>query len=125
MRIQNLTIGLATTAVAVFTISCSQPAEKDAGSGLPEEVAAAVEETAEKVAEAAEAVPEGFEAIESSLVKGAKYDAASETLDIVLNGGKSYQYTGVSQKVYDDFMSADSKGSFYTANIKGKFGAAE
>ena len=125
MRIQNLTLGLATTALAVFTISCSQPAEPGPTSEIEQEAAALSQEAAEQAAEAADVIPEGFEAIASSLVKGAKYDAASETLDIVLTGGKTYQYTGVAQKVYDDFMSAESKGSFYTANIKGKFGAAE
>ncbi len=44
---------------------------------------------------------------------------------LLFNNGNARVIIGSSQKVYDDFMSADSKGSFYTANIKGKFGATE
>ena len=37
------------------------------------------------------------------------------------NSSDTYVYKDVPQTVYDNFMAAESKGSFYVKNIKGKF----
>jgi hypothetical protein len=60
--------------------------------------------------------------VESSLIAKAGYDAASQTLAIqFVNSSDTYTYQGVPQSVYDGFLAADSKGSFYVKNIKGQY----
>ena len=37
--------------------------------------------------------------------------------------GGTYEYSGVSQEVYDALMKAESKGTYLSENIRGKFEA--
>ena len=63
-----------------------------------------------------------MKAVESSLIAQVGYDPATKDLAIQMhNSSDTYVYKDVPQTVYDNFMAAESKGSFYVKNIKGKF----
>jgi len=50
------------------------------------------------------------------------YDPASQELTVVFrDGGETYTYSGIPAVLFEDMRSAESVGSFYHANIKGKF----
>lgn len=46
------------------------------------------------------------------------YDPESQTLEIEFNKGGVYQYFGVPEHEYEALMGADSKGKYFSANIK-------
>lgn len=71
---------------------------------------------------AAAAEQAGLEKVDSSLIDSAGYDAASKTLTVVFATTKeTYVYKNVPQKVYDAMMKAESKGAYFTKNIKNKY----
>lgn len=60
--------------------------------------------------------------VESSLIAQAGYNADAQTLVIQLvNSSDLYTYHGVPQSVYDGFLAAESKGSYFVQNIKGQY----
>jgi hypothetical protein len=59
--------------------------------------------------------------IDSSNIKAAGFDQMTFTLFVQFKGGKIYSYGEVESRVYDDFMAAPSKGSFFKSNISGKY----
>jgi hypothetical protein len=61
-----------------------------------------------------------LDVVGSSNVTGVGYDAATRTLDVRFTTGV-YRFAGVPPQVFDDFMAAESKGSFFAKSIRGKF----
>ncbi len=62
------------------------------------------------------------QAVESSLLKSVAYDAASSTLTVVMvEGNETYEFKNVPSSVYEELMAAESKGSYFVKNIKGKY----
>lgn len=62
---------------------------------------------------------EGYVSISnSSLIAGLNYHAADQVLEVTLNSGATYTYSGISKDTYEAFKAADSKGSFYNNYIK-------
>ena len=60
--------------------------------------------------------------VESSLIKEVGYDAATQVLTITfVDQEGTYEYQKVPESVYKELMAAESKGSFFAKNIKGKF----
>ncbi len=57
----------------------------------------------------------------SSNIAAVGYDAPSETLEIEFPNGSVYKYFNVPTVVYEQFVSAASKGQFFLANIKSAF----
>lgn len=55
--------------------------------------------------------------VDSSMMSHIGYDPASKTLTILFQSGKRYEYDGVEQQVFDDFLTADSKGSYFRGMI--------
>lgn len=55
--------------------------------------------------------------VSSDSIRSVGYDADSQTLEIEFNHGGVYQYSGVSQSVYDEMMAAESKGKYFHSNI--------
>jgi len=49
------------------------------------------------------------------------YDSATQTLEIAFTSGAVYDYSGVPQSLYDEFIKADSLGSFVATRIRGEF----
>lgn len=60
--------------------------------------------------------------VASSNIASVGYDPESETLEIKFNGSGIYSYEKVPASVYDALMAAESKGSYFAKNIKGKYG---
>jgi hypothetical protein len=57
----------------------------------------------------------------SSNIAAIKYDDESETLSVRFKDGDEYEYFDVPSGLYDDFMSASSKGRFFHQNIKDNY----
>lgn len=51
----------------------------------------------------------------------AKIGYEKGNLLVEIKGGNQYRYDEVPESVYQSFMSAPSKGKFFSANIKGKY----
>lgn len=50
--------------------------------------------------------------VESSMIQAFGYDPEQETLLVIFNSGKTYQYSEVPQETYDELLEAGSKGSY-------------
>lgn len=59
--------------------------------------------------------------VTSKNIQSIGYDADSHTLEVEFNSGGVYQYSSVPQEVYEGFIGADSKGRYFSANIKGVY----
>jgi len=57
----------------------------------------------------------------SSNIRSVGYDSASRTLEVEFHSGGIYQYSGVPEAIYQDFMRAASKGSYFHDHIKGRY----
>lgn len=58
------------------------------------------------------------ESVRSSNLKSVGYDDTNQILEIEFHHGGVYRYFGVFENVYDELMSANSKGSYFSSNIK-------
>ena len=56
--------------------------------------------------------------VTSSTIQAVAYDDTSGVLHVAFHGGATYEYAGVSPAVFQQFMQARSKGSFFDASIK-------
>ena len=61
------------------------------------------------------------QSVQSSNVSSIGYEVASGTLEVEFQNGTIYQYYGVPQNIYDQFMQAPSKGQFLNAYIKNAY----
>lgn len=59
--------------------------------------------------------------VESSNIQDAGYDADSGVLEVTFKNGRRYRYVGVSSTLYENFMNAPSKGSFFAREIRPNF----
>lgn len=59
--------------------------------------------------------------VQSSNVASVGYDEASGTLEVEFVKGHIYQYFGVPQNIFDQFMEAPSKGVFLNTYIKNAY----
>jgi hypothetical protein len=50
--------------------------------------------------------------VESSMIQAYGYDESRETLMIIFNSGKAYEYSEVPKAVYEELRASDSKGSY-------------
>jgi hypothetical protein len=49
------------------------------------------------------------------------YEPKRDMLQVEFIEGKIYQYDAVPEKVYQDFLGADSYGRFFESNIKNRY----
>lgn len=56
--------------------------------------------------------------VDSSVIRATGY---AYVLEIEFQGGRVYQYFDVPQDVYQGFLTSDSKGKYFNAQIRGKF----
>ncbi|ALG69308.1 KTSC domain-containing protein [Beggiatoa leptomitoformis] len=56
--------------------------------------------------------------ISSSAILAISYDATTEILEVEFHDGTVYEYHKVSKGIYDDFMRASSKGTFFNDRIR-------
>ena len=57
--------------------------------------------------------------VTSSNIASAGY--TNDTLEVEFRGGKVYRYLGVSEDIFKNFMTAESKGKFFYSEIRGKY----
>lgn len=60
-------------------------------------------------------------AVTSSNIQSVGYDPATETLEVEFIHGGIYHYTGVQSGELEGLMSAESHGTYFNANIKGRY----
>ena len=59
--------------------------------------------------------------VSSSNIRSIGYDAEAQVLEIEFISSGVYQYSDVPEQVHERLMSARSKGSFFSANIRDRF----
>jgi hypothetical protein len=59
--------------------------------------------------------------VRSSNIRSVGYDPVSQTLEVEFHSGSIYQYSGVPETIYQGFMCAASKGSYFHAHVKGRY----
>ena len=59
--------------------------------------------------------------VSSSNIASIGYDQESSTLEVEFNNGAIYQYFDIGENLYNQLMSAGSKGGFLASNIKGSY----
>jgi hypothetical protein len=59
--------------------------------------------------------------VASSNVRSVGYDPQATTLEVEFVDGAIYQYYGVPQNMYEQMMSAPSKGQFLNTYIKNQY----
>ena len=57
----------------------------------------------------------------SGNLKAVGYDAATQTLDVQFASSRVYRYSGVPAKVHEELIGAESIGSHFARNVRGKF----
>jgi hypothetical protein len=56
----------------------------------------------------------------SSLIKHTEYNPDDKQLSVTFQNGKDYLYYDVTEEDYQSFCSAESQGSYFGKNIRGK-----
>lgn len=64
-----------------------------------------------------------LENVNSSMLEQVTYDNETKRLVVVFKNSKEYFYDNVPTEVWKQFQESESKGKFYTQNIKGKYPA--
>jgi hypothetical protein len=59
--------------------------------------------------------------VRSSNIRSLGYDPSSRTLEVEFHSGGLYQYSGVPGAIYQGFMRAASKGSYFHDHIRGRY----
>ena len=57
--------------------------------------------------------------VQSSTISEINYDG--KLLTVTFNNGSEYVYEGVSEKIYEDFSKAESKGKYFHENINHRY----
>lgn len=65
------------------------------------------------------------EKVESSVIASVGYDKERRDLMVEFKSGEIYMYQGVPPIVYEKFLEAESKGSFFNSNVKSIFMSAK
>ena len=60
--------------------------------------------------------------VKSSNVKSVGYDTESKKLRVEFSNGTMYEYTDVAPHVHAEMLSAESAGSYFAKNVRGKYG---
>jgi hypothetical protein len=60
-------------------------------------------------------------AVGSSAITDLAYDRQQEILAVRFRDSSVYQYSAVPLRVYQDFLRADSKGTYFNLNIRNHF----
>lgn len=61
------------------------------------------------------------QSVESSNLASVGYDEERQILEVQFKHGGVYQYFDVTKDVYDELMSADSHGKYFSANIRNDY----
>jgi hypothetical protein len=63
--------------------------------------------------------------VSSSNLHSVRYDPDKAELFVQFKNGKIYRYSGVSAAEHADLMEADSAGSHFASNIRGRYDGVE
>jgi len=58
----------------------------------------------------------------STVIRTFTYDGQHQTLVITFQSGRVYRYEKVPEKIYRDMKAAFSKGEFFNAHIRDRYG---
>jgi hypothetical protein len=61
-------------------------------------------------------------AVNSTLLAGVGYDAGELLLQLEFRDGAIYRYFAVPAAIHQSLLAADSKGSYFNREIRGRFG---
>lgn len=73
---------------------------------------------------AAQGQPAGLppmQPVQSTTIAQHGYDPASQQMYMQFKNGNIYRYSGVPQKVFDQYAQSESQGSFHASQIKGRY----
>jgi hypothetical protein len=59
-----------------------------------------------------------FTKVESSMIDEVAYQSGSELLFVRFKNGSLYSYEDVPKHLFDELLNSESKGKFFTNNIK-------
>lgn len=59
--------------------------------------------------------------VSSSNLAEVGYDQPTQTLEVCFKSGRTYQYFGVPERVYEGLRSAGSPGGFLNSEVKGRY----
>lgn len=59
--------------------------------------------------------------LQSTSLNAATYQDQSAFLELEFRGGVRYRYRGVPEKVYQELLSAESKGRYFNQHIRNRF----
>lgn len=59
-----------------------------------------------------------LETVESSAIHAIGYDPDLQVLEVIFNSGRIYQFTDVPREEYDALRRAESKGRYFSENIR-------
>lgn len=59
--------------------------------------------------------------VQSTTLASAGHDARAAVLELQFRNGAVYQYFHVPRRVYQDLLWAQSKGSYFNQNIRGRY----
>ncbi len=62
-----------------------------------------------------------IKSVNSSAISAVGYDPQSGIMSITFKQGKTYDFCGVPQHIYDGLISAGSVGSYYNSNIRDRY----
>lgn len=63
--------------------------------------------------------------VRSSNIRSVGYDSGTSTLEVEFHSGGVYQYSGVPETVYQGFMRAASKGSYFHDHVRDRYPARQ
>ena len=66
-----------------------------------------------------------FQPVKSSMMTSIRYKHDASELDITFTSGQTYRYLEVPVETYKRLLDAESKGEFFSDNIKDEFNFAE
>jgi hypothetical protein len=59
--------------------------------------------------------------VDSSAISSLGYDPESRTLEVEFRSGSVYDYFGVTARLFESFLEADSKGKFFAKRVRNRF----
>lgn len=59
--------------------------------------------------------------VRSSNISSIGYEASNSTLEVEFHSGIIYQYSRVSERVYEDLMSARSHGAYFNDHVRDNY----
>jgi KTSC domain len=62
-----------------------------------------------------------MQSVTSRAISAVGYDGTNHRMKILFNNGKIYDFCNVPRHIYEEILSASSKGTYYNKNIRGRY----